>query len=103
MQFIVGRKYKTREGEVLTLVENDGSEIPFRFCDHSWRYEGGRSMPHEESPGDIVSLAEGPDADSPLAVAARRVIDLHDKGCLSPAVGDSVVIEALRKALEDSI
>ena len=101
MEFVVGRKYKQRDGVEVTLEIIDGSDMPYCFSDGLWRWPSGRL--YKAGPldnRDIVS-GVGTSEDSPsLVKAARRVVELHDKGALSSTVGDSIAIEALRKALE---
>ena len=100
MQFVVGGKYKRRDGVEVTLEEDDKCEMPFYFSDGLWRWPDGKLF----STGvfdsrDITSVVElSGSVSSSLVDAARRVVELHDQGCLSSAVGDSIAIEALRKA-----
>lgn len=101
MQFIVGGKYKRRDGEEVTLDEDDKGDMPFYFSDGMWRWPDGKLLPSRiEDSRDIVSMLELPGSvSSPLVDAARRVVELHDKGCLSPVAGDSIAIGALKEAL----
>ncbi len=101
MKFVVGRKYRTRNGREVLLVEDDGTQVPYMFDDRMWRFRDGTVVQGQDDPDDIVSIVGTYDESSPLIKAARHVVELHDNGKLTAGAGDSIAIEALRKALED--
>lgn len=56
----LGKKYRTRGGSIVTIVKDDGSAVYRYYGSNGFWYEiDGRSSSHDQnSPHDIVSLAE---------------------------------------------
>jgi hypothetical protein len=67
MKIEVGKSYKTRDGRKVTVLDNDGSSMPWRTDDEivgPWRYADGSRFGHgNPSDHDLVAEWTEPDAD----------------------------------------